>query len=381
MTNSFIQHHTIVQFPDKRELTPSQTHRRDHRIDALRGIALLMMFIDHIPQNILNRFTMRNVGFADAAEIFVLLAGYTSWLAYGRGFKKYGVIPTLQRIGRRCVQLYIGQIIMVMGYVVMVRTWRCFVDVPPDYLEPELTHGTEWVWRVLVFNALPSNLNILPLYIVLLGIMPCVYFLMQMHYLIPLVLSGGVWALINMNPVINFPNWLDPRGWYFNPLAWQFLFVLGLILSAKREQRGADFPHAFWLSGCCWVFLIFSAFQAFPWHLWGLPDLRPIAVEIPAVKTWLSPSRVLDILIVFYLFQTSAWVRQWATQTWSGQCIACMGRHSLEIFVVSMLLDLLARLLFSTFGEEWCLQIAVNGVGILCLILLASTLDRSRKLR
>ena len=76
---------------------------RDHRVDALRGAALLMMFVDHIPQNLLNRFTMRNVGFADAAEGSVLLAGYASWLAYGRSFVTYRMRVTLGRLLRRSV--------------------------------------------------------------------------------------------------------------------------------------------------------------------------------------------------------------------------------------------------------------------------------------
>ena len=32
---------------------------RDHRVDALRGVALAMMFVDHIPDNLLNRLTLR----------------------------------------------------------------------------------------------------------------------------------------------------------------------------------------------------------------------------------------------------------------------------------------------------------------------------------
>jgi hypothetical protein len=63
-----------------------------------------MMFVDHIPQNVLNRFTLRNVGFADAAEIFVLLAGYASWLAYGRNFERVGLRAGVGRVWRRCVR-------------------------------------------------------------------------------------------------------------------------------------------------------------------------------------------------------------------------------------------------------------------------------------
>ncbi|MDE7547744.1 OpgC domain-containing protein [Acetobacter fabarum] len=352
--------------------------RRDHRIDALRGAALLMMFIDHIPQNLLNRFTMRNVGFADAAEVFVLLAGYASWLAYGRGFTKHGVLPTLQRLFKRCVQLYIGQTIMVMTYVFTVRSWRHFTPVSVDYLEPELAHGLGWVWRVMMFDALPSNLNIMPLYLVLLGGFPVFYLLMRIHRSLALLLSGALWMLVNMDPGLNFPNWLDPDGWYFNPLAWQFLFALGLTASAQTQQRGRDFRRVPALVALCWVYLLFSAIQAFPWALWGLPDLRPFGDTLAPAKSWLSPLRLLDVMAIFYLVQSSEPARQWAAESRVGQELARVGRSSLEVFVVGTILDLYARLIFSTFGDGWALQIAVNVVGLAILLGLASWLDRRR---
>ena len=60
------------------------TSKRDPRIDVLRGVALMMIFADHLPGNPLSLITLRNFGFSDAAEVFVLLAGFSSMLAYGR---------------------------------------------------------------------------------------------------------------------------------------------------------------------------------------------------------------------------------------------------------------------------------------------------------
>src|SRR6266487_3160746 len=64
----------------------ASTSKRDPRIDVLRGLALLMIFVDHVPDNLLSLITLRNFGFSDAAEVFVLLAGFSSMLAYGRIF-------------------------------------------------------------------------------------------------------------------------------------------------------------------------------------------------------------------------------------------------------------------------------------------------------
>ena len=51
---------------------------RDLRLDLFRGIALWLIFLDHIPQNVVNWFTIRNNGFSDATEIFIFISGYTA---------------------------------------------------------------------------------------------------------------------------------------------------------------------------------------------------------------------------------------------------------------------------------------------------------------
>ncbi|NVL32197.1 succinyl transferase OpgC, partial [Pseudomonas syringae pv. actinidiae] len=71
---------------------------RDHRIDFFRGLALIFIFWDHVPDNPLAQLTVRNFGFSDAAEIFVFLAGYASILAYGRIARRDGMLVAGVRI-------------------------------------------------------------------------------------------------------------------------------------------------------------------------------------------------------------------------------------------------------------------------------------------
>ncbi len=47
---------------------------RDLRLDLFRGVALWLIFLDHIPQNVVNWFTIRNYGFSDATEIFIFIS-------------------------------------------------------------------------------------------------------------------------------------------------------------------------------------------------------------------------------------------------------------------------------------------------------------------
>ena len=48
----------------------NQQSGRDLRLDLFRGLALWLIFIDHVSPDLLSWFTIRSYGFSDAAEIF-----------------------------------------------------------------------------------------------------------------------------------------------------------------------------------------------------------------------------------------------------------------------------------------------------------------------
>jgi len=66
---------------DPVSISPSRP-RRDARIDLFRGAALLATFVNHIPGNPGRFLTWNWLGFSDAAELFMLLAGLSLALAY-----------------------------------------------------------------------------------------------------------------------------------------------------------------------------------------------------------------------------------------------------------------------------------------------------------
>ena len=66
---------------------PGSTER-DLRLDLFRGLALWLIFLDHIPSNAVSWITIRNYGFSDATEIFVFISGYTAAFVYGRAMQR-----------------------------------------------------------------------------------------------------------------------------------------------------------------------------------------------------------------------------------------------------------------------------------------------------
>ena len=77
---------------------------RDLRLDLFRGLALWLIFLDHVPNNIVAWFTIRNYGFSDATEIFIFISGYTAAFVYGRAMVERGFIVAGARIcsGKCC---------------------------------------------------------------------------------------------------------------------------------------------------------------------------------------------------------------------------------------------------------------------------------------
>src|SRR6266404_4824207 len=83
------------------------TTGRDLRLDLFRGLALWLIFLDHIPSNIVSWGTIRNYGFSDAAEIFIFISGYTAAFVYGGAMRDRGFIVASARILKRAWQIYV----------------------------------------------------------------------------------------------------------------------------------------------------------------------------------------------------------------------------------------------------------------------------------
>lgn len=349
---------------------------RDARVDVLRGFALLTIFVDHIPRNAPALFTLHNFGFSDAAEIFVLLAGYSSMMAYGGLFQRAGIRRTLGRIGRRCLRIYLFQAGLLLATLIIVRIWMDLTGLTPRFgVAPLIQMGLlPGLLRGLALNALPNYLDILPLYILLLALFPLIYFGLRRGVWGVLALSGTLWLAANLDHQLNLPNAAAvDDGWYFNPFAWQFLFVIGAALALAIRSGGGLLPRRGWAVATAGVYLAFALFQGGSWAEWSLPNLRPLAIDVPD-KSHVGPLRLLDILALTYLLFSAPAVGRFCRHP-SLRLIDACGRHSLEIFAAGCLAALIGRILYRTFDATWPLQIAVNLGGIAVMLGLANLLD------
>jgi hypothetical protein len=349
--------------------------RRDSRVDILRGISLMMIFVDHIATDWLGNVTLRNFGFCDAAEIFVLLAGFASMSAYGKRFEREGAGAGLNKLGARCTRLYLYQLGLLVGILVIRRVWSLQYGFGTEEIQSLFVHGPRSLAHVLILRSLPPGLDILPLYILLLAAFPLLYATIRLAGpAAALAISGLIWLGVNLDPAFNLVNAANGTPWHFNPFAWQFLFAIGAFLALAMNAGGGNLPRRRWLAGLACAYLGFSFLEAAPWHAWGLPNLAPIGIPTPD-KTALAPVRLADVLALSYLVLSDPRLGGLARVKVFALLEAC-GKHSLEVFSLGTLLSLAGELAMRTWGTGLTMQVGVNGLGFAAMIAVAVALEQ-----
>lgn len=340
---------------------------RDARIDVIRGISLLIIFINHMPGNVIAAYTPHNFGFSDAADIFVLLAGVSATLAYGGLIESRGLPIAALKLGARLWTLYIAHIavfIIVCGVIAaaVTRTQN------PLYIElinvqPFFRDTVEALLGALTLTYQPSYLDILPLYIVLLALFPVVYYAVRFSPLLSLMVSLAIWqaALIFG---FNLPNF--DGVWFFNPFAWQVIFVMGVILG-RCNQLGLTAPRLRWLDALASGFIVFSCYakvvQGNPTGIAAFNDWFD-SVQLGSDKTNLAWSRLAHIGALTWLAVRWLPAGDALARSWTGRILAKMGQNSLHVFCVGIVLAIVGQVLLAEASFDLSVQLAVCFGGI-----------------
>jgi hypothetical protein len=224
---------------------------RDLRLDFFRGLSLFFIFIDHIPNNFLGYFTLRSFAFCDAAEVFIFISGYTAALVYGNSLRQHGTLFATAQVYRRVWQLYVAHIFLFVIFTAEVSYAVLTVNNPMyteemrvgDFLEqPHVA-----IIQALLLQFQPAYLDILPLYIVLLAVFPLVLLALERGPLWALLPSAALYSL-TLRHGWGMPAYPAENFWFFNPMAWQFLFVIGASAGHARVSGRWPFPHGAWLA-------------------------------------------------------------------------------------------------------------------------------------
>jgi hypothetical protein len=341
---------------------------RDLRVDFFRGLALWWIYTDHIPGDVMGDYSLRNFAMCDATEVFVLLAGFGAGLAYGSEMDRQGYLYAAADALRRAWTLYIAHIFLFVVYTAQVAYSATALDRAFYLEETRLDVLAEAPYRALLEALLlrfqPNLLNILPLYVVLLLMFAVALPLLRRP---PLLLAASLAGYVVVRVTgINFQSWTG-EGWYFDPLAWQLLFMIGAILAYAPPRM----PRLRWPIDLLAILILLSGLVV----IWVI-DIHPrILASMPAAvirfvitedKTGLHPFRLLSILSLAWLAVRlvpfdAAWVR--------GRLAAplvMIGQNSLSVFCSGIFFGFIARLALEA-NEGVAMQVAVNLLGALAM--------------
>ena len=358
---------------------PVVTTGRDLRLDLFRGLALWLIFLDHIPSNVVAWGTIRNYGFSDATEIFVFVSGYTAAFVYGKEMRERGFMIAGAHVLRRVWQIYVAHVFLFAIYLAEISYVATSFENPLyaeemnilDFLkQPEVT-----IVQALLLKFKPANMDILPLYIVLLLLFPPILRLLQFRASLALGASVLLYVLTwHFN--WNLPSY--PEGhWFFNPFAWQLLFVFGAWCALGGAQRlGAVLQSRITL-GVAVAYLLFAFVITLTWYLPGMGQYVPHWLEqliYPIDKVNLDALRFAHFLALAVV--TVRFIpREWPVlkSRWLWAPIVC-GQHSLEIFCLGVFLSFAAHFAMVEISGAIWMQLLLSALGILAMIAVAGLL-------
>ena len=350
---------------------------RDLRLDLFRGLALWLIFLDHIPSNAVSWITIRNYGFSDATEIFVFISGYTAAFVYGRAMREHGFVVAAARVLKRAWQIYVAHVFLFAIYLAEIAYVVHSFDNPLYTEEMGVLHFLQnpdvTIVQALLLKFKPVNMDVLPLYIVLLAGFPPMLWALLRSPSLALTLSAVLYAL-TWYFGWNIPAY--PKGvWVFNPFAWQLLFVFGAWCALGGARNLTRWMNSPVLVGLAFAYLLFAFFIAMTWYFPRLGAYVPKLANdfiYPISKTNLD---VLRVLHFFSLAVITVWLvpRNWPALKspvfWPA--IVC-GQHSLETFCLGVFLSFAGHFVFTEVSNRLPMHIAVSAGGIVIMVATAA---------
>ncbi|MGY4455362.1 hypothetical protein ACVWZR_010022 [Bradyrhizobium sp. i1.3.1] len=347
---------------------------RDLRIDVCRGIALWWIFLDHVPNNIGSWLTPRNYGFCDAAEIFMFISGVTCALAYGRARQREGWSGMIGRSLRRGWDIYAAFLLLTLACTVLVYLAGSDRLADESNTRILLAHPGATLAHAAILQYRPVNTDVLPTFVIFHVLFAPLLWLLLRAPNVTLGVSLLLYALVHIFGW-SVPAW--PNGaWFFNPLAWQLLIVLGAwcVIEGERVWPWVTSRTTLTLAVVCLVFglvltLSCSGKPLVPQNLTSL--------LFPLDKSNLSPFRLglhfLALAIVVLRFVPHDW-RGLSTPVM--RCARCCGENSLPIYCLGVLLALASHLTLLDISGRPAMQIVLSLAGILAMIVVAMLLNR-----
>ncbi|MGE9010704.1 OpgC domain-containing protein [Leptospira interrogans] len=351
---------------------------RDLRLDVCRGIALWWIFLDHIPNNIGSWLTLRNYGFSDSAEVFMFVSGVTCALAYSQARSRDGWNGVISRTLWRSWDIYAAFLLLTLACAIMVYLAGGGRIADVSNTRILLEHPGATFAHAAILQYRPVNTDVLPLFVIYhLLFAPLLWLLLRM----PNLTLGASLLLYALVHVFGWSVSAWPNGvWFFNPLAWQLLVVLG----AWCVTEGKKFWP--WLTSrtvlvLAVLYLILSLIIALS------SSVKPpeaLVLQTLAKLLYQADKSNLDLLRLLHFFALAILAIWLVPRNWRGLTTPVMlgaircGENSLAIYCLGVLLALASHVALLDISGTIPMQIVLSLAGILVMIAAATLLSSIR---
>jgi hypothetical protein len=344
-------------FP-RRSLMMSPEASRDLRLDLWRGLALLIIYSDHIPTNVVAQYTPVAIGFSDMAEVFVFLSGYACGLSYGRRFHQHGFLSCMQRAEKRAVQVFAAKLTVTaiaLGLIIILEPWVTgrFFSVPWS-IDLVKQYPLQTALNIETFRLELYPFCVLALYVPLLAALPFVLWSLSRSPWLTILASTLLYLATQFFPkTVALPQpWRDAL--IFNPFAWQFLFFCGTAFGFLIPEQCTRWRPHWSVTLAAATLLILAIFLHDKYRTTGTPWTSKPNLE------WLRLVHFAGVMTVACRFTPpSATLVRWVVL----HPIMTCGRYSLVGYCAAGLFGILGEAAYGAYSDAWQVQVLVNLVG------------------
>jgi hypothetical protein len=323
--------------------------------------------------------------FSDAAEVFILISGYTAGIVYGRAMERQGFVLTAVRVYHRVWQLYVAHVFLFMMFIAMVAYTAGALN---NSLYAEEFGAANFldepgvaVAKALTLQFQPAFMHILPLYIVLLAVLPFVLAGFRSWPGAMFFASFALWLAVQLDKRIALSAYPGPDGvWPFNPFAWQALFFLGAWLGWRGTHGGVSWLRRRWLFCLAAVLSLAGLLIRFSWTLHYFYDPIPVLVSGKPLWLFLSKTdlgllRFANVLAVALLVARLIHPQARFLASRAARPFVICGRNSLHIFCLGILLSVVGHLVLNEFFGGIPMQLVVSAAGVAIMISVAALME------
>ena len=346
---------------------------RDIRLDVFRGLCLIIIFLSHVWQNPWAEIIPARFGFSDATEIFVFCSGMASAIAFGSTFRTHGFMIGAARVLFRCWQVYwahIGVFLVAAASMIVVDRW---LGTDSAYVQglgilPLLEGQTrQALVGLLTLTWVPNYFDILPMYLVILLLLPVVISLYEINRYAALAFVAVTWAIAGFGILDPPAEPWSTRPWFFNPLSWQLVFFTGFAFMSGWLPTPAVDRRLIGLSAAVLALSV-------PLSWWPLLDnVEILARARDALGPLLDKSRFgvlryAHFLALAYLAYVAAGEGGKRLAGPVADILRKLGQQSLAIFMTGLVLSFSASAVLNLTGRGLFAATLVNAAGIAILI-------------